>query len=103
MRAMMNDTSYEVGIYSKEGQVDTFNPSKAVRAMVASAISGAAKIPQNEASSFMENYEFDALILDDSILRHPQPLTARERLERLIYLSDDRCITGKYVSGNKIF
>ena len=51
----------------------------------------------------MENYEFDALILDDSILRHPQPLTARERLERLIYLSDDRCITGKYVSGNKIF
>ena len=53
--------------------------------------------------TFMENYEFDALILDDSILRHPQPLTARERLERLIYLSDDRCITGKYVSGNKIF
>ena len=53
--------------------------------------------------TFMENYEFDALILDDSILRHPQPLTARERLERLIYLSDDRSITGKYVSGNKIF
>ena len=53
--------------------------------------------------TFMENYEFDALILDDSILHHPQPLTARERLERLIYLSDDRCITGKYVSGNKIF
>lgn len=53
--------------------------------------------------TFMENYEFDALILDDSILRHPQPLTARERLERLIYLLDDRCITGKYVSGNKIF
>lgn len=53
--------------------------------------------------TFLEGYEFDALILDDRGLRHPQPLTARERLERLIYLSDDRCITGKYVSGNKIF
>ena len=53
--------------------------------------------------TFAEGYEFDALILDDSKLRHPQPLTARERLERLIYLSDDSCITGKYISGNKIF
>ena len=53
--------------------------------------------------TFAEGYEFDALILDDSILRHPQPLTARERLERLIYLSDNSCIIGKYVSGNKIF
>ena len=44
--------------------------------------------------TFAEGYEFDALILDDSKLRHPQPLTARERLERLIYLSDDSCITG---------
>ena len=30
--------------------------------------------------TFAEGYEFDALILDDSKLRHPQPLTARERL-----------------------
>jgi len=58
MRAMMNDTSYEVGIYSKEGKSDSFNPSKAVRAMVASAMSGAAKIPQNEAATLMEKYEF---------------------------------------------
>ena len=52
--------------------------------------------------TFVEGYEFDALILDDSSYPHPQPLTARDRLERLIYLSDDSCITGKYVSGNKI-
>jgi hypothetical protein len=58
MRAMMNDTSYEVGIYGKDGKADTFNPSKAVRAMVASAMSGAAKIPQAEAASIMEKYEF---------------------------------------------
>lgn len=58
MRAMMNDTSYEVDVYSKEGKIDTFNPSKAVRAMVASAMSGAAKIPQNEATALVANYEF---------------------------------------------
>ncbi len=53
--------------------------------------------------SFLEGYEFDAVILDDTSLKHPQTLTARERLERLVYLSDDRNITGKYVSGTKIF
>lgn len=53
--------------------------------------------------SFEEGYEFDALILDDSTLRHPQPLTLRERLERFIYLSDDRHITGKYAEGVKVF
>jgi guanine deaminase len=53
--------------------------------------------------SFWEGYEFDAVILDDTSLKHPQTLTARERLERLVYLSDDRNITGKYVSGTKIF
>jgi len=58
MRAMMNDTSYEVGVYTKEGKADTFNPSKAVRAMAASVMSGAAKIPAAEAASIMEGYEF---------------------------------------------
>lgn len=53
--------------------------------------------------SFETGYEFDAVILDDANLAHPQPLTPKERLERLVYLSDDRNITGKYVSGNKIF
>lgn len=53
--------------------------------------------------SFLEGYEFDALVLDDSELRHPQPLTLKERLERFIYLSDDRHIAGKYVAGARIF
>ncbi len=53
--------------------------------------------------SFQKGYEFDAVILDDTNLAHPQKLTAKQRLERLVYLSDDRNITGKYVSGNKIF
>lgn len=53
--------------------------------------------------SFLEGYEFDAIILDDTYFPHPQPLTVRERLERLTYLSDARCVTGKYVSGTEIF
>lgn len=53
--------------------------------------------------SFLDGFEFDALILDDSEIRHPQPLTLKERLERFIYLSDDRHIAGKYVAGARIF
>ncbi len=53
--------------------------------------------------SFLEGYEFDALILDDSGLPHPQVLNLRERLERFIYLSDDRHLKGKYTGGNRIF
>ena len=53
--------------------------------------------------SFEEGYEFDAVILDDQNLPHPQKLSSRDRLERLIYLADDRNITGKYVAGQKLF
>lgn len=53
--------------------------------------------------SFEPGYEFDALVLDDSGLLHPQPITMKQRLERMIYLADNRQIAGKYVSGRKIF
>ena len=54
--------------------------------------------------SFEEGYEFDALILDDTILAHPLNLTLRQRLERSIYLLLDLCggIKEKYIRGNKI-
>lgn len=53
--------------------------------------------------SFEEGYEFDAVVLDDKNLKHPQPLTLRERLERLIYLAEDQNICSKYVAGRKLF
>ena len=56
-----------------------------------------------KAGSFQPGYEMDAVILDDSRLRHPQSLGVKERLERMIYLSDDREIFAKYVSGNRLF
>ena len=51
--------------------------------------------------SFEKGYEFDAMILDDSNIRHPQEISTRDRLERLVYLSDDRNLVGKYVQGRK--
>ena len=56
-----------------------------------------------QVGSFEEGYEFDAVVLDDSVLPHPQPLTVQERLERAFYLGLDRNgIRNKYVRGNQI-
>ena len=53
--------------------------------------------------SFDEGYEFDAIVMDDSVLPHPQPLTLAERMERAVYLGlDEKNITAKFVAGNKI-
>ena len=49
-----------------------------------------------------EGYEFDAVVLNDSTIPTPLKLSPKNRLERLIYLSDDRNITAKYVAGRKI-
>lgn len=49
--------------------------------------------------SFEPGYEFDAVILDDSRLRHPQELGVKERLERMVYCADDREVKAKYVKG----
>jgi guanine deaminase len=52
--------------------------------------------------SFEAGFEFDALVIDDATLASPFELSLRERLERVIYLSEDRHITAKYVRGRKI-
>lgn len=52
--------------------------------------------------SLAEGYELDAVVIDDSRLLPPHVLSLRERLERIIYLSDERDIVGKYVAGEKV-
>ena len=53
--------------------------------------------------SFEEEYEFDAIVMDDSILVHPQELSLAERMERAVYLGlDEKKIIAKYISGRKI-
>lgn len=53
--------------------------------------------------SFEPGYEFDAIVLDDKRLLHPQQLDVKKRLERMIYFSDDREVFAKYVEGEKLF
>ena len=52
--------------------------------------------------SFENGYDFDAVVLDDSRLRSPRLLDVRSRLERMIYLADEREIRAKFVKGQEI-
>ena len=54
--------------------------------------------------SFEDGYEFDAVVLDDACLPHPQELTVLQRLERAAYLSLDlKGVCAKYAAGVKLF
>ena len=53
--------------------------------------------------SFAEGYEADALVLDDSRLKSPRPLTLSERLERIIYLGEAEDLIAKYVQGRPVW
>ena len=55
-----------------------------------------------KAGSFKEGYEFDAVVLNSSTIPTPLKLSPKDRLERLVYLSDDRNISAKYTAGRKI-
>lgn len=52
--------------------------------------------------SFEAGYEFDAAVLDDSLMKHPQQLNVKERLERMLYVAEDRNIIAKYVGGKRL-
>lgn len=51
--------------------------------------------------SFEPGYEFDALVIDDSDLNHDN-YSLLERLERYIYLGDDRQIKHRFCRGKEI-
>ncbi len=51
--------------------------------------------------SFEPGYEFDALVIDDSVL-HPDEYSLLHRLERFIYLGDDRQIVHRFCRGQEI-
>ncbi len=52
--------------------------------------------------SFENGYEFDALVIDDSELSDIKELNVEERLERYIYIGDDRHIVKRFVRGEEI-
>lgn len=52
--------------------------------------------------SFENGYDFDALIIDDENISSIDANTVVERLEKFIYIGDDRNIFERYVKGNKL-
>lgn len=56
-----------------------------------------------KAGSFEPGYEADILVLDESRIPWPGHFSLRERLERFLYLGDDRDVLHKYVAGERLF
>ena len=54
-----------------------------------------------QVGSFEPGYDFDALVIDDSDLNHDN-YSLLERLERYIYLGDDRQIVHRFCCGKEI-
>lgn len=52
--------------------------------------------------SFEKGYDFDALVIDDGSLSDIKELTIEERIQRFVYIGDDRNIVERYVQGRKI-
>lgn len=53
--------------------------------------------------SFEKGYEFDAIVLNDETLVHPQELNLAERMERAAYLGlDEKGWIAKFVAGAKV-
>ena len=52
--------------------------------------------------SFETGFELDAVVMDDTRIVHSQNLDVRARLERMIYLADEREVRAKYVRGREI-
>ena len=57
MQAMLNDTSYEVGVYAKSGKVGTYNPAQDFKAMQSRIVSSVTKMGKDEAKKLVDDYE----------------------------------------------
>lgn len=52
--------------------------------------------------SFAPGYELDAVVLDDRPHKTPLELSVAHRLERAVYLAEDRDVVQKYVKGGEL-
>jgi len=55
-----------------------------------------------QVGSFETGYDFDALVIDDSELLIDDDYSPLQRLERFVYIGDDRHITARYCQGRLI-
>ena len=79
----------------------TLKPLTAAEAFWMGTVGGGAFF--GKVGSFAEGYEVDAIVVDDSRLDAIRPFTLEQRVERAIYLSEDRDITGKFCRGKQLF
>lgn len=57
MQAMLNDREYEVDVYKRNGETQTFAPGREFRNMLGDILSSAAKINRDEAGELIDKYE----------------------------------------------
>ena len=57
MQSMLNDTSYEVQVYSKDGVQETYNPAKDFRKMTSNIVAATTKVSKEEAEKLVDGYE----------------------------------------------
>lgn len=53
--------------------------------------------------TFKDGYEFDAVVISDSLMATTRELSIKDRLERMCYNDSDCIIKEKYIQGKKIF
>ncbi len=53
--------------------------------------------------SFDPGYALDAVVLDDSHHKTPLALSVQDRLERTVYLAEERDVIAKFVNGSKVW
>lgn len=53
--------------------------------------------------SFEEDYCFDAVVIDDKSLFDYNERSLKDRLERILWLSDERNISAKYINGQNVY
>ena len=59
MMAMLNDPTYKVDVYGRNGVEGVYCPYEEARTMVSNIIKDTTKINRNEANELANNYEFD--------------------------------------------
>lgn len=57
MQAMLNDDSYKVDLYSKEGKVGEYCPAEDYKNMITTVISSTTKISKDEAKALAQEHE----------------------------------------------
>jgi hypothetical protein len=58
MKAMLNDSSYSVGVYGKNGKESDYSPYKEARTLVSGIVKDAANVSAAEAEELANKYEF---------------------------------------------